>query len=289
MTKNPLKPPLIPRLLLRLMKDYMIFYSIDKDLNEVYQSIVRSRGQLRAVLWYWHQSLGSLPKYIKLAVYWRAAMFGNYLKSALRNITKHKGFSFINISGLAVGMACCILILMYVTDELSYDRFHTKADHIYRVTFSSDDDGLPTNANGSFGVGPTLKKDFPEILETIRIRRMGQDVKRYVGYGENKFYETRFFFAEPSFLTVFDFPLIKGNPETALNEPNTIVLTEEMAVKYFGKKDPIGKTIEADPYNDGEILAAFSEGDGNPEILVVGDFEQDIVEAIDRTDVFIEG
>jgi putative ABC transport system permease protein len=178
----------------------------------------------------------------------------NYFKVALRNIIRNKGYSLINVAGLAIGIACCALIILFVTNELSYDRFHEKADRIFRVVFSSSDDGLPSNANGSFGVGPALKRDFPEIMDTVRIRKMGQGVKRYVGYKDKKFYEQGFFFAEPSIFSVFDFPLIKGNPAAALDEPNTIVLTEEMANKYFGVEDPIGKMIEADPYNDGEIM-----------------------------------
>jgi len=167
---------------------------------------------------------------------------------------KHKGYTFINIAGLAVGIACTIIILLWVKDELSFDRFHENADRIYRVVASTSDDGVPTNANGSFGVGPALKRDFPEVIETVRIRKMGQNVKRYVGYKDKKFYEPRFFFAEPTIFSVFDFPLTKGDLTTALNEPNSIVLTEEMAKKYFGNEDPIGKIIEADPYNDGELM-----------------------------------
>ncbi|UCE22695.1 MAG: ABC transporter permease [Candidatus Aminicenantes bacterium] len=182
-------------------------------------------------------------------------MFKNHLKIAFRNVGRNKAYSFINISGLAIGMACCILILLWVQDELSYDRFHEKADRIHRVVFSSSDENtLPTNANGSFGVGPALKRDFPEIIETVRIRKMGIGVKVYIGHKDKKFYEERFFFAEPSIFTVFDFPLIQGDPATALNEPNTIVLSREMAEKYFGDEDPLGQTVEADPYNDGEIM-----------------------------------
>jgi putative ABC transport system permease protein len=183
------------------------------------------------------------------------AMFGNYAKIALRNVKRQKGYSVINIAGLAVGIACTIFILLWVQDELSFDRFHENADRIYRVVFStSDEDLTPTNANGAFGVGPALKRDFPEILEVVRIRKMGQGVKRYVGYKDKKYYELRFFFAEPSILSVFDFPLVKGNPDMALNDPNSIVLTEETAKKYFGNEDPMGKTIEADPYNDGNLM-----------------------------------
>jgi putative ABC transport system permease protein len=181
-------------------------------------------------------------------------MIKNYLKTIWRNVKKNRVYSFINIIGLAIGMACCILIFLWVKDELSFDRFHENADRIYRVVFSTSPDGSPTNANGSFGVGPALKKDFPEVLETVRLRKMGQNVKRYVGFKDKKFYESGFFFAEPTIFTVFNFPLIKGNPATALNEPNSIVLTEETAKKYFGNEDPIGEVIEADPYNDGELM-----------------------------------
>lgn len=114
-------------------------------------------------------------------------MFENYLKITLRNMKRLKGYSFINIAGLAVGIACTIFIFLWVQDELSFDRFHENADRIFRVVASTSDDGSPTNTNGSFGVGPALKKDFPEVIETVRIRKMGQSVKRYIGYKDKKF------------------------------------------------------------------------------------------------------
>ena len=224
-------------------------------MDEYYSNILKEKGVIRARLWYWNQALTSLQMFTYNQIYWSLVMFKNYLKVAFRNFKRHKGFSFINVAGLSIGMACCALILLFIKDELSYDRFHEKADRIHRVVFSSsDEDRLPTNANGSFGVGPALKRDFPEIIETVRIRKMGQGVKVYIGHKDKKFYEERFFFAEPSIFTVFDFPLIKGDPATVLDEPNTIVLTREMAEKYFGDEDPIGQTVEADPYNNGEIM-----------------------------------
>jgi putative ABC transport system permease protein len=181
-------------------------------------------------------------------------MFKNYMTIAWRNILQQKGFSLINIGGLAIGLSCCLLILMFIQDEFSYDRFHSKADRIYRVVASTSEDRVPTNANGSFGYGPLLKEEFPEVQDSVRIRKMGQGVKRYIGYKGKKFYEEWFFFAEPAIFTIFDFPLIQGNPTTALSEPNTIVITEEMAEKYFQNENPLGKIIEADPYNTGEIM-----------------------------------
>jgi putative ABC transport system permease protein len=190
---------------------------------------------------------------------WRAprlapGLFLSNVKMALRRLRLQKTYSLINVGGMALGLACTLMIFIWVRDELGFDRLHTKADRIYRVVFSTSDDGSPTNANGSFGVGPALKKDFPEVLETVRIRKMEQNPKRYVGYQDKKFYERRFFFAEPSLFAVFDFPLVRGDSATALTAPGSIVLTEDMARKYFGDDDPVGKVIESDPYNDGKLM-----------------------------------
>ncbi len=181
-------------------------------------------------------------------------LFWSSVRVALRRLRLQKTYSLINIGGMALGLACTLMIFIWVRDELGYDRFHSKADRIYRVILSTDDDGQPTNANGSYGLGPALKKDFPEIEETVRVRKMEQNPKRYVGYKDRKFYEPRLFFTEPSLLTVFDFPLVRGDAATALRDPDSIVLTEDMAAKYFGDDDPIGKVLEADPYNDGTVM-----------------------------------
>jgi putative ABC transport system permease protein len=190
---------------------------------------------------------------------WKKARFSPGLvwsgvRIGLRRLRLQKAYAVINVGGMALGLSCTLLIFLWVRDELRYDRFHAKADRIYRVVLSTSDDGQPTNANGSFGLGPALKKDFPEIEETVRIRKMEQSPKRYVGYEDRKFYEPRFFYAEPSLFTVFDFPLVRGDAATALTDPGSVVLTEAMAAKYFGDEDPIGKVIEADPYNDGKPL-----------------------------------
>jgi len=233
------KPPKLAKFLLKILSSHEKDEAFLGDIEELFHDYTECQGLWRSKRWYCWEIVKSIPKFFRESIRWRITMLGNYLKITLRNMKRHKGYSFINIAGLAVGIACTIFILLWVKDELSFDRFHENADRIYRVVSSTSDDGSPTNANGSFGMGPALKRDFPEVIETVRMRKMGQGVKRYIGYKDKKYYETRFFFSEPTILSVFNFPLVKGDPTTALDEPNSIVLTEEMAKKYFGHEDPI--------------------------------------------------
>ena len=224
------------------------------DFEEVYERISRKSGKSKARLWYTLQIFKLIPSYFKNYTFWSLTMIKNYLKIAFRNIKRHKAYSFINISGLAIGMACCLLIVLHIQDELSYDAFHLNADRIFRVVTSTSRDGVPTNATGTFGTGPALKEDFPEVVDSARIRSMGQGTRIYIGHKDRKYYEERFFFADPGIFTVFTFPLIQGDAERALSEPNSIVITEDMAEKYFGRENPMGQTLEADPYNSGEMM-----------------------------------
>jgi putative ABC transport system permease protein len=181
-------------------------------------------------------------------------MLKNYFKLTLRHLLKYRTYSFINIAGLAVGMTCCILILLYVRDELRYDRFHERVERICRLTLSTSEDAQPTNANTSFGQGPALAADFPEVEAIVRFRKMGWGEKRVFAHNDNRFYEERFFFADKNVFEVFSFPFLRGNPQTALAEPFSIVITEAMSQKYFGHDNPLGETISLDPYNDGEFV-----------------------------------
>ena len=175
-------------------------------------------------------------------------MFKNYIKIALRNFLKHKGFSFINIFGLTIGVACCLLIVLFVLDEISYDQYHDKADKIYRVGIR----GFVNNSlfHGVISCAPmaqTLVDEFPEVTAATRLRNFGFPVFRY----EDKvFSEEKVFWVDQAFFDVFTVPFIKGNPKTALAQPNTIVLTRSMALKYFGDEDPIGKNLNADKRRD---------------------------------------
>jgi putative ABC transport system permease protein len=170
-------------------------------------------------------------------------MFKNYLKIAFRNIKKHMGYSMINVAGLAIGMACCILILLFVFDELSYDKFNENHDRIYRVTrkwFNAD--GVVNLHLGHVAppVAPLLKNDFPEIVHAVRL--IGVE-GLLVGTGTAFYEEPRFFFAEEDVFHVFTLDMIAGDPETALNDPFCVVITDEMAERYFGSEDPMGKSV----------------------------------------------
>ena len=168
-------------------------------------------------------------------------MFKNYLNIAVRNLLRHKGYSFINITGLAIGIACCLLIVLYVQDELSYDRFHEKADRIYRVTLHGRLAGNDIHAaTSSAPMAATLMDDYPEVLVATRVRRSSLML---VSREDQYFNEKRVFYADSTLFSVFTLPLIAGDPNTALREPHTMVLTEATAQKYFGDEDPIGKTL----------------------------------------------
>ena len=168
-------------------------------------------------------------------------MFKNYFITALRNLKRHKGFSFINLSGLAIGMACSILFALFVIFELSFDTYHTKADRIYRVGTQF---GLGVDNRGAFTAPPMAKalvNDFPEIENAARLSLWPR--KYLVSYGEKKFLEEGIIFADNSIFDIFTFSHIAGNLKTALDEPFSIVITRDIAEKYFAEKNPIGESL----------------------------------------------
>ncbi len=168
-------------------------------------------------------------------------MLRNYFTIAWRNIRKHKLYSAINIVGLAVGMAACIVITLFVFYERSFDRMHTR--NIYRLNEVQKFPGMLSSqkvALSMFPMGPSLKNDFPEIINYTRVN---WNDEYQMTFGEKRLYYKHTYFVDTSFLAIFDFPLIKGNRNTALQKPNSAVLTESGARKLFGDADPIGKTI----------------------------------------------
>lgn len=169
-------------------------------------------------------------------------MLRNYLKTAWRNLIKNKIYSIINIGGLAIGLSCFLLITLYIVKELFYDTYHEKGDRIYRVLHHSNSKDLSHAwVWGNAPVGPTLKADFPEVLEKVQFSGQSAILLKY---GANAFQENDCFYADAAALEVFSWPLVSGDPTTALEAPYSIVLTETTAKKYFGEQDPMGKVIE---------------------------------------------
>lgn len=169
-------------------------------------------------------------------------MFRNYIKVVIRNISRNKLYSFLNIAGLAIGITCCILILLYVQDELSFDRFHEKADRICRVnSYFAIKDRIMNFATTAHVQGPMLQAEYPEVENYVRFNGYGSP--RVIRYQDKRFTEEKFLWVDHTVFDVFSFKLLKGNPKNALVEPDTVVITEEMAKKYFGSEDPLGKKL----------------------------------------------
>ncbi|MBU8922929.1 MAG: ABC transporter permease [Bacteroidales bacterium] len=188
-------------------------------------------------------------------------MLKNFVVTVLRNMRKHKIYSSINVLGLAVGMACVILISLYIKMELSFDRFHEKVDRICRLEAILTLGEKP-NPIASTNFPPTLamRDDYPEVVNSVRFvpRR-----KVLVGYGHAEFYEENIFYAEESVFDIFTFPMIKGDPATALAAANTVVITEEMAGKYFGTENPVGKSLKLNNQTEFEVTGVIENIPGN--------------------------
>jgi putative ABC transport system permease protein len=177
-------------------------------------------------------------------------MNNHYLKVAWRYLLRHKGHSIINISGLAIGIACCILIMVYVRSEFSYDKFHSKSDRIYRAWLHEKYDGQEfINTVTPIPMGPVFQANIPEIESYCRVYAFNTLVK----YQENKFNEP-VNMVDSTFFRIFDFQLIQGDRNSVLNNPNSIVVTEEMARKYFGNEPAIGKNLELELNNEKKVF-----------------------------------
>ena len=214
------------------------------DFSEVFSFVQTERGAAAALFWYWGQVVRSLPGFAANRIYWSVTMFKNYLIIAYRNTLKNKWFSLLNIAGLAVGLACFILILMFVQFEMSFDRFHARSDRIYRVLSRNTErqaDAAGFSVHSPELLAEALAADFPEITAATRVREPFMD-KVILQYQDRSFYQLGIF-ADTEFLKVFSFPLLKGDLDRALEAPRTIILTENVAAKLFGDDDPLGRIV----------------------------------------------
>lgn len=184
-------------------------------------------------------------------------MIRNYLKIAFRNITRHKAYSIINISGLAIGMACSILILLWVQHELSYDRFHSHAKQIYRISCNAGDFKAAVNPAG---MPAGLKASMPAISNYVRISSPHSPLFEA---GENKFQEPNSFYVDSSFMDIFSFPLVEGDRASAFRRPDGILLTRSIAKKYFGNQPAVGRTLRKDNGNYVTVTGVFADVPSN--------------------------
>lgn len=230
------------------------------DFEEVFQNISKNSGWIRAHKWYWGQVLRSIPDLILSSIYWSFAMFNNYLKITLRNLNKHRVYSFIKIFGVAISLAACFMILKYVNYEKSFDRFHKNADHLYRLTNDRFQDGklIQHGVITYPSVAKTMAADFPEVVNFTRLNVSN----RFYISRDNVGFDESVMFADAAFFRMFSFPLLIGEVNTALLEPYSILLSKSQAEKYFGsswKRDGVV----------GEILTM----DNNLELTITGVFE----------------
>lgn len=202
-------------------------------------------------------------------------MIFNYLKIAIRNLLKYKFISFINLFGLTIGITCCLLILTYILNELSYDRYHKNPDRVYRITrsFNNPETGALSLNLSTIAppFGPRILNDFPEIEQMTRFLQRSRTPVRYE---DNMFNEENVFLADENFFDFFKAEIVKGNPKQALGTPYTAMITEEIAKKYFGNEDPINKVIRMNNLFNFTVAGVYKSFPSNTHIhpQILGSF-----------------
>lgn len=235
------KPPRFAKWLLYRSLDEADRDSVMGDFEEFYSERMRETGSFGPRCWYWWQAVKSIPHFIRNSIFWRFIMFRNYFNIAIRNMKKHKGYTFINIVGLSVGMACCIILFLYITHELAFDHHHRDSDRIYRILeYRKVPAGEFLSAGIAAVVGEVIKKDYPQVESMARVFPTRNAL---VHTQDMRFFEDRMVYTDPELFDVLTVPFVLGNSETALREPHHMVITERMAHKYFGEESPIGKRL----------------------------------------------
>jgi putative ABC transport system permease protein len=228
-------------------------------IDETFRAKTEERGYLIALLWYWYDFLFTLPRIISENIKWSIVMLKNYIKTVFRIIRKQKIFSLINLSGLTIGLTSCILIMIYVKSELSYDMFHENAENIYRVIMHQPGNTVVGSGNEYWVVSPAILKptwenDLPEIEQASRIGRSDVILNK-----DGQVFSEYIYFTDPEYFDIFTFPLILGDAKTALNKPFALVISQSMARKYFGDENPLGKTISSRGENVYEVTGVLAD------------------------------
>ena len=265
MEKNHKYPPKYLLILFRWFCHPDFVEDIEGDLLERFEYKCSEKGLSRA-RWFFFLEILKLLRPGLIRPLFRTnsilpnAMIKNYIKIAFRNMVRHKAFSVLNVAGLSVGIACSILIMIYVQNELSYDKYNEKYDRTYRVLGAYGNPSVPSSFEyqvwGCAPVGPALKQEFPQVEHVFRFT----SPKPWLISSENKkFQEDNIVFADSTAFDVFSWKMMKGNPETALVRPNTIVFTESLAKKYFGDENPLGQTVIMDNEDPFEVTGVMED------------------------------
>ena len=269
-----------PKGLLSLLVDAEMASSIREDLEYQRSRDLRAKGRPIAAFLHAARLVTTIGPLIADAMIGGLHMIGNSIRMARRNLSKHKGFSFINVSGLALGMAACLFLVIWIQDERSFDLFHKNAAGIFRVDLrwrSVRTEMTP------YPLAPAVGQNIPEVRNNARQRPLGTVVLRA---GEKTFSENRVQAVDPAFLWIFTFPLLQGDPGTALSEPHSLILTESMARKYFGLADAMGQVVTMDGQYDFTVAGIMKDVPTNSSIqydmLVPLEFMREFGWYIDR-------
>ena len=234
-------PPRLPRWILNRFLPKSENTYLSGDFDEIFNSIWERQGRAAACRWYWVQLFYWIPLIFCQSIRWSLTMFKNYLKITLRNLIRQKGSAFINIAGLSVGIACALLLILVVHYEFKYERHHENTSRIYRINIAHTQlDRTFRSTYSPVPLAPAMCEEVPEVTHFARIAEFRQTP---IAHKERHFYEDGLRFVDPGILEMFTFPLVAGDMATALLDANSIVITENMAEKYFGKEDPLGKTL----------------------------------------------
>jgi putative ABC transport system permease protein len=264
MTQQNIRLPKIFQWILSRLSLYESEFSITVDYESEYADIHQARGSLVAFLWLFWNTIQAIYYYSSLSIYWSLVMFKNYLKVALRTMQRNKMFSVINIAGLTIGLTCVALLVLWIQDEVSYDQFHEDIDDIYVVvTTARFGDDTITYPGTPPALGPAVKEEYPEILNAARLQNGLNPFS--LSYGDKKFREG-VNLVDPSVLEMFTFPLIEGDPHTALFEPHSLIMSEKMAHKYFGSENPIGKIVRIENHYDFKVTGILKKIPSNSSI-----------------------
>ncbi|MFC2157660.1 ABC transporter permease [Acidobacteriota bacterium] len=234
-----IRPPRLGRWILFRILPVQLKSTASGDFEEIYRRILKDEGIRKAKTWYWTHVLKSTAPFLSTTIHWRYTMIKEYLKLTLRHIRRRKGTAIVNIGGLAVGLAACILVFFFIRDEFSYDRFHKHIDSIYEVkSIITYGESTEVYMETQGPVGQALVSDFMEVEAATRMSKSEMIVKK-----DERIFRQKGIGVDPSFFDIFNFPLAAGNAASVLNNPDSVVLSAESARLLFGSSDPMGEMI----------------------------------------------